>query len=63
MESDVKKNPVDGGRYQKSVKSAKRGANFIARRAEADYKLPRGSVKICITKLSEKQKNRLASLS
>lgn len=59
----MKKNPVDGGRYQQSVKSAKLGAKVISRKAEARYGLPRGSVKICLTKLGTKAKDRLAEMA
>jgi len=54
------KNPVDGGRYRKSVKDAKEAARKIARKAEAMYHLPVGSVKICITKMTAGQRDKLA---
>lgn len=57
----MKRNPVDGGRYRKSVRGVKVAANVIARKCEANFNLPRGSVKICITKLPEKTRDRLAT--
>ena len=57
----MKKNPVDGGRYQDSVKAAKKGAKVVARKIENVFKLPRGSVKICLTKMTETQRDKLAA--
>jgi hypothetical protein len=58
----MKKNPVDGGRYQRSVKYLKKSAKALGRDIEYKYKLPRGSVKICLTKLNEKHRNRLIAM-
>ena len=57
----MKKNPVDGGRYQKSVKDAKSAAKKIAREVEVKFELPRGSVRICLTKMSDGQRAKLAA--
>lgn len=57
----MKKNPVDGGRYQDSVRAAKVAAKQIARKAEAFYHLPRGSVRVCITKMTDGQREKLAA--
>lgn len=57
----MKPNPVDGGRYLRSVKDAKQAAKVISRKVEANYNLPRGSVKICLTKFSDKQRDKLAA--
>ena len=57
----MKKNPVDGGRYRKSVKDAKEKGRQIARKAEALFHLPRGSVRIYITKMSASQRDKLAA--
>jgi hypothetical protein len=52
----MKTNPKDGGRYQKSVKRAKQVAKAISLQAEKEFGLPRGSVRICLTKMSARQR-------
>lgn len=55
----MKKEPKDGGYYQKSVKPLKAAVNKIARAAEKTNGLPQGSVKVSITKLSDATRDRL----
>jgi hypothetical protein len=47
----MKKKPKDGGRYQRSVKATKAAANVIAKKVEKQFGLPRGVVRISLTKL------------
>jgi hypothetical protein len=55
----MKKNPKDGGYYQRSVKPLKDACNKLARKAEKSFGLPSGSVHIAVNKLGEKTKKRL----
>lgn len=55
----MKKEPVDGGRYQRSVKATKLAANKIARKVESQFELPRGVVKISLTKLGKATRERI----
>lgn len=55
------KNPKDGGRYQDAVRDAKKAGKVIARKAEKMFHLPVGSVKICITKMTIGQREKLAA--
>lgn len=57
----MKTNPVDGGRYRKAVKFVKRAVKTVAREVELEYGLPKGSVRVSITKLSPKHRAKLAA--
>jgi hypothetical protein len=57
----MKKEPVDGGRYRRSVKELKSAAAKIARDAEKRFSLPPGSVRISITKLQPKTRERIVA--
>jgi hypothetical protein len=55
----MKKDPKDGGRYQKSVRDLKAATAKIARACEKEFKLPSGVVRISLTKLAPKTRDRL----
>jgi hypothetical protein len=57
----MKKNPKDGGRYQESVKAVKTATAKIARACEKQFKLPPGVVRISLTKLAPKTRDRLVA--
>lgn len=55
----MKKNPKDGGYYQRSVRDVKRAVNAIARKTEKQFGLPSGTVAVSITKLQPATRQRL----
>ena len=55
----MKNKPKDGGRYQREVKPLKDAATKIARHVEHVMALPRGCVRICLTALSDDQRERV----
>jgi hypothetical protein len=57
----MKKDPKDGGYYQRSVKDVKAAAKVIARKAEKQYGLPSGTVRICLTKMTSTTREKIVA--
>lgn len=55
----MKKEPVDGGRYRRSVAATKTATKRIARKVEKQFGLPSGVVRISLTKLGKAARERI----